>query len=239
LLRLKRKRVLYRAAHAPTGKRGAPRKDGERFQCGNPSTYGESSGHWQGTDAKGHAVEISWWHVLHLPKARHLEVTVIRVLRHGATDRPRDPRESWFLWDGSVEACMPEVALGYRRRYSHEHGYHFEKQDLLWVKPRLRTPAQFERWSQVVAIVHNHLVLARPLVQAELRPWESSQRDASPQQVRRAIAKIMAQLGTPARPAQPRGKSPERQQGTVVRPAPRYGVVYKSKPGPKKRRKRA
>ncbi len=239
LLRLKRKRVLYRAAPAPTGKRGAPRKDGERFQCGNPTTYGEASGSWQGTDAKGHAVEITWWHGLHLPKARHLQVTVIRVLRHGATDRPRDPRESWFLWDGSVEASMPEVALGYRRRYSHEHGYRFEKQGLLWVKPRLRTPAQFERWSQVVAIVHNHLVLARPLVQAHLRPWESSQRQASPQQVRRGIAKIMAQLGTPARSPKPRGKSPGRQKGTVVRLAPRHGVVYKSKPGPKKRRKRA
>ena len=239
LLRLGRKRVLYRAAPAPTGKRGAPRKDGERFQCGNPSTYGEASGNWQGTDAQGRAVEITWWHGLHLPKARHLEVTVIRVLRHGATDRPRDPRESWFLWDGSVEACIPEVALGYRRRYAHEHGYRFEKQDLLWVKPRLRTPAQFERWSLVVAIVHNQLLLARPLVQAELRPWESSQRDASPQQVRRAMAKIMAQVGTPARPAQPRGKSPGRQQGTIVKPAPRYGVVYTSKPGPKKRRKRA
>ncbi len=46
LLRRKRKRVLYRAAPAPTGKRGAPRKDGERFQCGNPSTYSEASGNW-------------------------------------------------------------------------------------------------------------------------------------------------------------------------------------------------
>jgi hypothetical protein len=57
----------------------------------------------------------------------------------------------------------------------------------LWTQPRLRTPAQFERWSQIVAIVHNHLVLARPLVQAALRPWETSQREASPQQVRRAM----------------------------------------------------
>jgi len=239
LLRLKRKRVLYRAAPGPTGKRGAPRKDGERFQCGNPSTYGQADGSWQGTDAKGHAVEVTWWTGLHLPKARHLEVTVIRVLRHQATDRPRDPRESWFLWDGSADVCLPEMALGYRRRYSQEHGYRFEKQGLLWTQPRLRTPEQFERWSQVVAIVHNHLVLARPQVQAELRPWETSQRPASPQQVRRAITKIVAQLGTPAQPPKPRGKSPGRQKGARVRPAPRYPVVYKSKPGPKKRRKRA
>jgi hypothetical protein len=131
------------------------------------------------------------------------------------------------------------VALGYRRRYSHEHGYREDSQGLLWAQPRLRTPAQFERWSQIVAIVHNHLVLARPVVQACLRPWESSQREASPQQVRRAMTKIVAQLGTPARPPKPRGKSPGRQQGTIGKPAPRYPVVYKSKPGPKKRRKRA
>src|SRR2546425_813721 len=223
----------------PTGKPGAPRKDGERFQCGNPSTYGQASGSWQGTDANGQAVEVTWWTGLHLPKARHLEVTVIRVVRHQATDRPRDPRESWFLWDGATNACVPEVALGYRRRYSHEHGYRFDKQNVLWTQPRLRTPEQFERWSQIVAIVHNHLLLARPEVQAELRPWETSQRPASPQQVRRALAKIVAQLGTPAQPPKPRGKSPGRQKGAVLRPAPRYPVVYKSKPGSKKRRKRA
>ena len=169
LLRLKRKRVLYRPAPAPTGKRGAPRKDGERFQCGNPSTYGEASGSWQGSDANGHPIEITWWNGLHLSKARHLEVTVIRVLRHQATDRPRDPRESWFLWDGTPGTDVPEVALGYRRRYSHEHGYREDSQALLWAQPRLRTPEQFERWSLVGAHVHNQLVLARPQVQASLR----------------------------------------------------------------------
>jgi hypothetical protein len=238
LLRLKRKRVLYRAAPAPTGKRGAPRKDGERFQGGHPSTSGEANGSWQGTDSNGQAVEVTWRTGLHLSKARHIEVTVIRVLRKLATDRPRDPRESWFLWDGSFDACVPEVALGYRRRYAHEHGYRFEKQALLWAKPRLRTPAQFERWSQVVAIVQNHLVLARPQVQPSLRPWETKQREASPQQVRRAMAKIVVQLGTPAKSAKPRGKSTGRPKGTLIQAAPRYPVVYKSKPKPKKRRKR-
>ena len=233
LLRLKRKRVFYRAAPVPTGKRGAPRKDGERFQCGDPSTYGQAAGSWQGSDAKGRPVELTWWTSLHLSKARHLEVTVIRVVRPCASGKKRDPRESWFLWDGSAEVSLPEVALDYRRRFSQEHGYRFEKQALLWAQPRLRTPAQFECWSQIVAIVHNLLV------QAVLRPWETTQRDASPQQVRRAMAKIVTQLGTPAQPPKPRGKSPGRHKGAVVRPAPRAPVVFKSKPGAKKRRKRA
>jgi hypothetical protein len=104
LLRLKRKRVVYGPAPAPTGKRGALRKDGERFQCGTPNRYGEVADSWQGSDASGHPVEVTWWTRLHLPKARHLEVTVIRVLRKHATGRPRDPRESWFLWDGAASA---------------------------------------------------------------------------------------------------------------------------------------
>ncbi len=169
LLRLKRKRVLYGPAPAPIGKRGALRKDGERFQCGEPSTYGPAAGQWQGHDAHGHPVEVTWWTHLHLPKARSIEVTVIRLVRPRATDRPRDPRESWFLWDGKASNDLPEVVLGYRRRYSHEHGYRFDKQSLLWAEPRLRTPAQFERWSQIVAVVHNLLVLARPQVQTVLR----------------------------------------------------------------------
>jgi DDE superfamily endonuclease len=112
LLRLKRKRVLYRPAPAPTGKPGAPRKDGERFQCGNPSTYGQASGSWQGTDANGHLVEITWWTGLHLPKARHLEVTVIRVLRHGATDRPRDPADELVSVGRTLGHRLARSSLG-------------------------------------------------------------------------------------------------------------------------------
>jgi hypothetical protein len=112
VLRLTRKRVLDRAAPARTGTRGAPRKEGERLQGGTPSPEAEASGSWQGTDAKGPAVEITWGHRWPLPKARQLEVTGSRMLRHGATDRPRDPLQRWLLWDGSLQAWLPAVALG-------------------------------------------------------------------------------------------------------------------------------
>ena len=116
------------------------------------------------------------------------------------------------MWIGDQEADVAQIALGYVLRFGQEHGYRFDKQCLLWEQPRLRTPEQFERWSHIVAIAHNHLVLARDLVEAELRPWESKHRQPTPQQVRRGMHKLLARLGTPARPPQPRGKSKGRKQ---------------------------
>lgn len=106
-----------------------------------------------------------------------------------------------------------------------EHGYRFDKQALLWTKPRLRTPEQFDRWSQIVAIVHNHLVIARDLVEAELYPWENKHRVPTPQQVRRGLAKLLPQLGTPAHP---RGKSKGRKKGALIGKATRFPVVRKT-----------
>ncbi len=130
---------------------------------------------------------------------------------------------------------LSSVCSGYKRRYSQEHGYRLDKQALLWRTPRLRTPEQFERWTDVVACVHNQLVLARDLGQAWFRPWEKRTAAVTPQQVRRAMPQIVAQLGTPAQPPKPRGKSPGRASGTQIRPAPRYEVVRKAKKKPKKR----
>ena len=239
LLRVKSNRVFYRPAPPKTGKRGAPRKDGERFQCNDASTHGEPDERWQGEDEAGHAIEVACWKGLHLRKARSIELTLIRVIRHRASGKARDPRESWFLWVGADALALEQVPPGYKRRYSQEHGYRFQKQALLWSRPRLRTPEQFERWSQVVAIVQNQLVLARQLGQAELRPWESASREPTPQQVRRAMARIVAQLGTPAKAPKPRGKSAGRPKGYKIQPAARYAVVRKPKSAAKKRRKSA
>jgi hypothetical protein len=239
LLRVKRNRVFYRPAPPKTGKRGAPRKDGARFQCNDASTHGEPDEQWQGEDEAGHAITVACWKGMHLRQARSIDVTLIRVIRQRASGKARDPRESWFLWTGEECIALEQVCPGYKRRYSQEHGYRFQKQALLWSHPRLRTPEQFERWSQVVAIVQNQLVLARQLGQAHLRPWESASREPTPQQVRRAMARIVAQLGTPAKAPKPRGKSAGRPKGSQIRPAPRYAVVRKTTSKPKKRRKSA
>jgi hypothetical protein len=239
LLRVKSNRVFYHRAPArQPGQRGASRKDGARFQCSDASTHGEPDASWQGTDANGKRVEVRGFNQVHLRSARWVEVSVIQVIRHGASERPRDPKMSWFVWKGYENEAAPlaEISPTYRLRYSHEHGYRLDKQVLLWDKPRLRTPQQTERWTQIVACAHNQLVLARPLVAGIYRPWETRRSVLTLAQVRRAMPTILTQLGTPARPPQPRGKAPGRAKGFHPKPAPRHPVIRKTSKKEKKRK---
>jgi hypothetical protein len=200
LLRVKRNRVFYRRAPEQTpGQRGASRKDGDRFQCSDPSTQGKPDEQWQGTDEKGQLVEVRCWNHLHLRTARWVEVSLLQVIRHGASGKARDRRESWFVWRGSQQIDLSQVSCHYRHRYSQEHGYRFDKPALLWDRPRLRTPEQTERWTQVVACAHNQLVLARPLAVGAYRPWEKRRERLTLQQVRRGLPTLLCELGTPAR----------------------------------------
>ena len=165
-----------------------------------------------------------------------MEVTLIRIERPIESTTKRKERVSWFLWHGQEPLPLWEVWSSYQRRYSQEHGYRFDKQCLLWERPRLCIPEQFECWSHVVAIAHNQLVLARLLDQVERRPWERSARACTPRQVRRAMPRILTQVGTPAQPVQLRGKSSGRQARASVTTATCYEVVRKPKPVPKQKR---
>ena len=240
LLRVKSNRVFYRPAPARLpGQLGASRKDGDRFQCNDESSHGEPDAAWEGTDAKGARVEVRCWTHLHLRTARWLPVSVIQIIRHGATGWTRDPKISWFVWKGDCPAPLDEIGPTYRLRSSHEHGYRFDKQELLWDVPRLSTPERTEYWTQVVACAHNQLVLARPLVEGEYRPWETRRSALTLTQVRRAMPTLLHQLGTPARSPQLRGKAPGRAKGFHPKPRTRHPAICKTSEKQKKSKKRA
>jgi len=239
LLRVKRNRVFYRSAPPrQPGQRGPSRKDGARFQCSDESTHGQPNATFEGTDPSGKRVEVRCWTQLHLRTARWVDVSVIQVIRHGASEKKRDPRISWFVWKGDEPAPLAEIPSTYRLRYSHEHSFRLDKQELLWDEPRLRTPEQMERWTQIVACTHNQLVLARPLVETQdiYRPWESRRGLLTLGQVRRAMPTLLTQLGTPAQPPQPRGKAPGRAKGFHPKPAERHPVIRKTRKKQKKRK---
>jgi DDE superfamily endonuclease len=228
LLRARGDRVLYRPpAPRRPHQRGPSPVDGPRFKGADLSTHGTPDADWSGSDAKGQPVQVTVWRNLHLKEARQVPITVVRVIRSSARGTKRDPRVSWFWWLGGPLPPLCEIPALYARRFGQEHGYRFDKQELLWATPRLRSPEQFERWTEVVSLVHNQLVLAQPLVEAVRRPWEAATRPATPRQVRRAMGRLLLQVGTPARRPQPRGKAPGRPTGAKVKPATRHPVIRK------------
>lgn len=232
LLRVASNRVFYRPAPPRTGKRGRPRLDGARFVPTEPPTYGTPDATWHGTTEAGLPLTVCCWHRLHLKATRDQEVCVVQILRPYARNTQRDPRVSWFLWRGPTPPPLAQVYGWYRRRFGHEHGFRFAKQHLLWSQAHVRTPAQFVRWSQLVAIAQATLYLARGHVTARRLPWHKSTAPATPQQLRRGIAPFLAQVGSPAPLPRPRGKSPGRMPGFRPAPAPRFLVRKKAPVAP-------
>ena len=231
LVRAASTRVLYRAAPPPTHKAAAPRQDGDRVKGSDPATHGEPDARWTGPDARGQEVTVRCWGSLHRKECRAVPLTAVCLTRPAATNAQGAPREMWLWWlRGRPLPALDEVARLYPRRFSIEHGYRFDKQDILWTAPHVRTSEQMERWTDVVAAVHNEIGLARVRAQAQRLPWEDPRRPRrplSPRQVRRVVARISAQEGTPAAPPRPRGKSPGHPPGAVVRHAPRHPVLRK------------
>jgi hypothetical protein len=232
LIRLKSDRRLYRPG-VRIHPRGPIPKDGPLFQGKRKETHGQPETTVSFQEASGRLVQVSRYSDLHFQEARDLKISVIEVEREASKGSKRDPRQSWFVTlDDSIP--LQEVPSRYGLRFSEEHGFRFFKQDLLLTAVHVRTPEQFERWCWLVAIVMTQLYLARDLGQALYRPWERKNRPVTPAQVRRMMPVILTQLGTPARPCQPRGVSPGRALGFRPKPAPRFPVVRKH---PKKEKK--
>lgn len=232
LIRLKSNRKLYRQ---PVRRfpRGRLPQDGPLLQGTRPETQGDPSASWENTDQEGRVTCVSRFDDVHFRQDRDLILSVIRVERSWAQGNKRDPRVSWFL---TLDQLLPleQVPQRYGLRFSEEHLFRFLKQDLLWLAARVRTPAQFERWSWIVALAFLQLYLARPLGLSALLPWEAKGRPVTPRQIRRVMPTLLSQLGTPVRACQPRGKAPGRAKGFRPRQAARYPVVHKTSKKEKK-----
>ena len=120
-------------------------------------------------DAAGQPQYVERWNGLHFRLAREISLSVMRVTRPNASDKKRERRVSWFIFVGRSPLALTEVSPCYRVRYSQEHAYRFDKQALLWATPRLRTPEQFQLWTDLKSIVHNEVVLAEPWAKAFVR----------------------------------------------------------------------
>ena len=234
LVRFAKNRVLYRPKPERPEKpgRGRPREEGPRFSCQDVTTQGTADQQWSGQDENGKCIAVDCWHNLHFKEARELSLSVVRVTRYGAPDTKRQPRICWFVFSGENCPDLVDIPTLYGRRYCIEHGFRFKKQDLMWERTHFQTPERFALWTEMVCCAENQLFLAQQQGLAKHQPWENKQRPVTPQQVRRGMNAILADLGTPARAAQTRGNSPGRAKGAKTTLAQRYPVICKRQKEP-------
>jgi hypothetical protein len=229
----------------PPANPGRPRRHGPKMKCNDPSTWPEPSAEHACEDAGYGSVRVRAWAEMHPKVHNHAgrgsrgplpiavgTLVLVEVERLPRGERRREPRVLWLWWYGP-EGTTPDLGLiwrAYVRRFDLEHTFRFLKQSMGWTTPRVRHPEQADRWSWLVVAAYTQLRLARARV-ADLRlPWERryDARRLTPVRVHRAVSSLLVELGTPAKPPKPCGRSPGRPKGRLSGRAKRYPALKKS-----------
>jgi hypothetical protein len=249
LIRLPVRSVFYYDPARWPGKQGRPGKCGMRVACRKADDPDQSNPEpdeslvLPGTPLYG-TVRVDAWRGVH-PLIHgdrgwfagwQGKLPVLRgTLLHVTVDHlpgGREPLKAMWLWHaGPAPLSLDELWRAYLARFDEEHAFKFAKGTLGLTAAKVRTPAQADRWAQLVMAAYAQLLLARPLTPDLRRPWEKRPdpaRPLSPGRVRRGFPNIRARLGTPAHVAKPARPGPGRPKGSASGPAPRHPVPAKA-----------
>lgn len=213
---------------------GCPRKHGAKFKLNEPTTWGKAASVFEVDDPKLKRVRVSLWKNLHFRKAATRLMSLIRVERQDIQGNERVSKPLWLAWVGEEMPPIEEVWRLYLCRFTIDHWYRFAKQRLHWTVPKLSTPKQSERWSDLMPLMTWELWLARDLVTDNPLPWQKSLDNLTPGRVAQAMGGVFAVIGTPALPPKPRGKSPGWEPGKKRRRKNRCPIVKKAATTPRK-----
>jgi hypothetical protein len=244
LVRLRSGRCFY--ADPPpypgkaSGRGGRPRRHGAKFACDAPATWWAPAAEHTEEDPRYGRVRVRAWGGLHAKTqahpargtygARPIERGTLLLLQVERLPRQtRPPSDVWLWWQGP-SGTAPDLAVvwrAYTHRFDLEHTFRFAKETLRWTAPRVRYPAQADRWTALVVLAYAQLRLAQPVVADQRLPWERPLRQdrLTPGRVRRQFCQLRVTLGTPATAPKPAGQPRGRARGRRYRPAPRFPAV--------------
>jgi hypothetical protein len=239
VVRLRSGRCFYADPPPYTGK-GRPRRHGRKFTCEAPATWWAPTDEYATDDPAYGRVRVRAWAGVHGKVQEHADRgthgpaplergTLVLLQVERLPRQTRAPKDVWLWWQGppgAVPALAP-LWRAYIHRFDVEHTFRFAKETLRWTAPRVRQPAQADRWTLLVVLAYTQLRLAQPLVADQRLPWERPLRQArlTPGRVRRQFSQLRALVGTPARPPKPCGRPAGRPAGLRYRPVPRYPAV--------------
>ena len=234
LVRLKGNRVVYDAPlPPPPGQRGRRAVHGRRLKLNQPASLRPAERQYRLEEADGSWIELGLWQNVHVRQHPERSLCAMRVEAFQVDGTRRFTRPLWLAWTGPLDMDWPTFWKVYLRRVCLEGVHQFLKNSLVWTRARLGYTDREERWSWLVILAYWQLLLALPAARDTRRPWEkptAAGRWPTPARVQRDLGCILAVVGTPARPPNPRGNPRGRRQGYHPAPRPRYPVVYKSTP---------
>jgi hypothetical protein len=251
--RVRADRVFYAPAGGYAGT-GRPSRHGQPVKLSDAAT-------WPAPDQTSSSVNDRYGNVtVHAYGRRHqrltrrggwdthpgllpvVEGTLIQVI----VDRlpgDRAPKPLW-LWHSRPDPTsldLGRIFAAFCRRFDAEHTFRFFKQTLGWTRPRLRTPAQADRWTWLILAAYAQLRVARGLATDLRRPWQPplDPQRLTPGRVRRGFPRIHPTTAHPASAPKPSAPGPGRPKGRTSTPAQRHPVGKKTtKTDTPKRRKR-
>lgn len=238
LVRLRSNLCLWGAPPAYSG-RGRPRKHGDKFKLNEPLTWSEVTQSIEVTHPKLGRVKVSLWSNLHFRKTATRPMSLIRVERLDDLGNLRVSKPLWLAWVGEEIPPLEVAWQLYLRRFTVDHWYRFLKQRLHWTLPKLSTPKQCERWSDLMPLMTWELWLARDIVADNPLPWQKSLDKMTPGRVAQSMGSILALIGTPAVPPKPRGKSQGWTPGKPRSRKNRYPTVKKTAAKPRKEQQKS
>jgi DDE superfamily endonuclease len=241
LVRLRADRCFYAdPPPRPPGAGGRPRRHGAKFAFADPATWPAPTTTLVCQDDQYGTVTVAAWSGLHPKQHRHpghgtgrprpiVRGTILRVQVQRVPARTRPPKVLWLWWAGPGQLDLDLAWRAYTRRFDLEHTVRFAKQTLGWTTPRLRHPAQAERWTWLVLAGYTQLRLARQVACDQRLPWERPRPPGklSPYRVRRGFPRLLCALGSPAAAPKPSGRSPGRPKGRCSGPATRHPAIKK------------
>ncbi|MEO0968586.1 MAG: NF041680 family putative transposase [Cyanobacteria bacterium J06639_18] len=236
LMRLRSNLCLWGEPSKYSG-RGKPRVHGDKFKLNDSTTWSEASQTIEEKDSQVGYVKIRVWHNLHFRKSPLHPMTIILVERLNPDGSKRVSRPMWLAFVGSKIPPINELWKFYLRRFAVDHWYRFIKQRLHWTLPKLSTPQQCDKWSDLMPLMTWELWLARDIVSDNPLPWQKPTTKLTPGRVAQAMAGILIRISTPAKPPKLRGKSPGWREGKIRNRRIRYPIVRKSTSKPPKKPK--
>ena len=228
--RLRKDRVLYQAP-APYRGRGRPAKHGDRFAFKDARTWTPPTAGRRLTDPHWGEVDLRYWANLHDKGDASRPFGVLRAAVH--QERAIPPAALWLSWHGPLRE-VEEIWRAYGARWSVEPSIRVRKEALHWTQPAVQSLAAMGIWTGLVSVAVWILWLARDVVADRRWPWQRAQPGPkTPGRVQAGLAALLEEIGTPARPGQPRGKAPGWAPGRVRRRPARHPVVKKAPKRPR------